>query len=177
MTTPAVHPDPRQQLRIGDRERQELALTLGEHHAAGRLTAAELDERIAAAWRARTQSDLDALVRDLPGPRLPGPRLPGRPRLAAAAPAGDRAARTGPSAGALIGLAAHIGGSLLMVGVVWLVWALTWTGYAWPIWPTLGATIGIAAHALAIRAVPARYAWPCAGHRRGHRPHGRPVMN
>ena len=157
MTTPAGRPVPHQQLRIGDRERQEFVQALGEHHAAGRLTTAELDERIAAAWHARTQSDLDALVQDLPGVRLPAP--PASPR-------------TGPSTGAVLGLATHLGGSLLVIGVLWLVWALTWTGYPWPVWPTVAIGLGVVVHARAVRAIPASPLWRCGQHNWGRHPLG-----
>jgi Domain of unknown function (DUF1707) len=55
------------QLRVGDAEREGALSALGKHYAEGRLTADELDERISAALRARTRSDLADLVRDLPG--------------------------------------------------------------------------------------------------------------
>jgi len=37
-----------------------------------------------------------------------------------------------------------------VISMNWLVWLLTWTGYAWPIWPTLGWGIGLAIHFLAV---------------------------
>jgi hypothetical protein len=46
---------------------------LREHGAAGRLDMDELEQRIGAAYSARTHGELGALVRDLPG-RLPVPR-------------------------------------------------------------------------------------------------------
>ena len=66
------------QLRVGDSERDNALAALGKHYAAGRLSGEELDERISAALRARTRSDLWALLGDLPGegPAWPRPRRP-----------------------------------------------------------------------------------------------------
>jgi Domain of unknown function (DUF1707) len=54
-------------LRVGDGERDHALDALGKHYAAGRLSAEELEDRISAALRARTRSDLSVLFRDLPG--------------------------------------------------------------------------------------------------------------
>ncbi|MEV4256407.1 DUF1707 domain-containing protein [Spirillospora sp. NPDC049652] len=81
MTDSARHggPDSRNGLRIGDAERDAVALALHEHYAAGRLEHGELDERLDAALAAKTLGDLRAVVRDLPEPNgLPAPaREPG----------------------------------------------------------------------------------------------------
>jgi hypothetical protein len=53
-------------LRVGDREREATADALREHGAAGRLEPDELEERLGAAYAARTQADLDRLTYDLP---------------------------------------------------------------------------------------------------------------
>jgi hypothetical protein len=58
-------------LRIGDREREAAAQSLGEHFAAGRLDPTELEERLSAVYSARTQADIDRLFADLPDPRRP----------------------------------------------------------------------------------------------------------
>lgn len=52
--------------RIGDTERDVVVAALHTHYAAGRLDAAELDERIGQALAARTIDDLILAVRDLP---------------------------------------------------------------------------------------------------------------
>ena len=62
---PAPKPDV-SLLRISDSERQEFVDQLSRHCAEGRLTLEELDERIAAAWAARTQAELAPLAADLP---------------------------------------------------------------------------------------------------------------
>jgi len=66
------------QLRIGDAERESAIAALGEHFAAGRLSKDELDERMDAAWTARTRSDLAILFHDLPALR-PAPPARRRP--------------------------------------------------------------------------------------------------
>ena len=57
-------------LRIGNAEREAAAALLRRAGDDGRLTAAEVAERLASAGQARTQADLDALLADLviPGP-------------------------------------------------------------------------------------------------------------
>ncbi len=61
--------EPRPELRVGDRERRAVDLHLQQAHADGVLTLTEYDERAAQCWAARTQSELDLLVRDLPAYR------------------------------------------------------------------------------------------------------------
>lgn len=56
-------------VRVGDAEREQAARALGEHFAVGRLDREEHDERVDAAYAARTRADLAALFRDLPQPR------------------------------------------------------------------------------------------------------------
>jgi Flp pilus assembly protein TadB len=53
-------------LRVSDADRDRAVSELGEHFQAGRLTAAELDERVGLALRARTGKDLAGLMADLP---------------------------------------------------------------------------------------------------------------
>lgn len=69
-------PDPRS-IRIGTVEREQAVKVLGEHFAQGRLEPAEFEERMTAAYAARTASDLDRLFDDLPsGPGSPAPGPP-----------------------------------------------------------------------------------------------------
>lgn len=67
-------------LRIGDAERDTTIELLGRHFVDGRLTRLEHEERTEAALRARTQSELDALLADLPDLRA-RERAPERPVL------------------------------------------------------------------------------------------------
>ena len=54
-------------IRASDREREATTLRLRAAHVEGRLETDELEERVAAAQRAVTRADLDALEADLPG--------------------------------------------------------------------------------------------------------------
>ena len=53
-------------LRVSDAERDDAVDFLNRHYAAGRLTESEHSARVDAAYRARWDSDLDALMADLP---------------------------------------------------------------------------------------------------------------
>jgi Domain of unknown function (DUF1707) len=76
MSTSHESPSPAGSLRIGDAERVAAATALGDHFAAGRIDQDELDERMAAAYAARTFADLDPLFADLPEPRPARPQPP-----------------------------------------------------------------------------------------------------
>jgi len=53
-------------IRIGDTERDRAITSLGDHFAAGRLTAEEFDQRTDQALKARFNEDLEPLFADLP---------------------------------------------------------------------------------------------------------------
>ncbi len=53
--------------RIGDQERQAAAALLGDHWGAGRLDAAEFDERLDLALTAKTDLELIRVFEELPG--------------------------------------------------------------------------------------------------------------
>ena len=61
-------------IRVGDRERGEVADLLQRHAAAGRLDPDELETRLEAALGARTAADLEPLTHDLPPLTGPEPR-------------------------------------------------------------------------------------------------------
>jgi hypothetical protein len=56
-------------LRASDADREQVAERLRQAAAEGRLLAEELEQRLAAALRARTYGELDATVADLPAAR------------------------------------------------------------------------------------------------------------
>jgi len=116
------------QIRVGDAERARVADLLAEHHAAGRLTLAELDERLTAVWSARTRDEVTAPLADLPA--APGTPTAAVPRRSAAD----------------IGWWVHLGSYLAVIVGLWLIWALTGAGYPWPIWPMLGWGMGLLGH-------------------------------
>lgn len=135
MTAPAVT-----SVRAGDRDRERTANQLGQALSQGYLQMAEYESRLQAAFVAHTIADLRQLVADLPLAEL---RRNDPQRQAAR----QRAAR--------LGARIHLGAYLAMVVIVLTVWlavGLTegaW--YFWPIWPILGAGIGLIGHALPIR--------------------------
>jgi hypothetical protein len=89
-----VEPVREGQLRVGDRERQQAVTALGDHFAVGRLEQQEFDERVQAAYAARTRVDLQRLLVDLPEPapfrveaaRAESPRLESAPGRRTARP-------------------------------------------------------------------------------------------
>ena len=95
--------DPR--IRASDEDRDRVASMLREHHAVGRLTVDEFNERLDKAYAARTMGDLDELLADLPGidlDQLPDTSRPGYRGPAAGRRRSPRAAPTAirPAAGA-----------------------------------------------------------------------------
>ncbi|QLE72208.1 DUF1707 domain-containing protein [Streptomyces rectiverticillatus] len=88
-------------MRASDAERERVAEALREAVAEGRLTMEEFEERLEAAYRARTHGDLEPLVRDLPVPAAVSLTKP----AGATAPAqGDWADRIGGPAGGTVAI-------------------------------------------------------------------------
>jgi hypothetical protein len=124
MSQPTMPSDERSRLRVSDREREEVVEALRKHAGEGRLDVPELDQRLEAAYAARTQAELEPLTADLP-PLTPARR-----------PAGPR--RTEWRRHVL----AFVAVNLLLVGI----WAASGAGYFWPIWPLLGWGFALASH-------------------------------
>jgi Domain of unknown function (DUF1707) len=100
------------ELRIADADRERVAERLRRAAGEGRLAPEELEERLEAAFAARTEADLAPLVADLPADP-PARQAPGRRRR---------------------DLRPFLATSLLLVAI----WAITGAGYFWPVWPILG---------------------------------------
>lgn len=116
-------------MRASDADRDRVASLLREHHAAGRLTPAEFDERLDRTFSAVTVGDLDRLLADLPSIdlyRLPDAALTRQPRQAQPA----RPRRSGRSAGWRAAWAAWF----CVTVVTFVVWAVAGGGYVWPLW-------------------------------------------
>lgn len=113
----------RRQLRVSDADREAVVTELGEHFQAGRLDAAELDDRTGQALRARVRSDLDEVLTDLPRtpPVSGGPQAAARSRLPFLVPA--------LVAAVLVVVA-------LTVGVAGGGWHHRWAAgvFWWPLW-------------------------------------------
>jgi hypothetical protein len=135
MTVPTA-----QTLRAGDRERAKTADQLGQAMAQGYLAMDEYETRLQDVFGAHTTAELHKLVADLPLARLRR---------------NDPRRREARRAAARRGVQIHLAGYLAMVVIVLAVWlavgltAGAW--YFWPIWPILGAGIGVVGHALPIR--------------------------
>jgi hypothetical protein len=119
-------------LRASDAERERTATLLREHTAAGRLTPEELDERLDAAYAARTVAELDALVHDLPA----------EPRTGAPA---SRPARSSAHAAARSRLLHVVGLAALVSATAIAIWLATGAdGSFWPKWIVLVSAIRVA---------------------------------
>ncbi len=127
-------------LRAGDREREATARQLGQALTQGYLDMAEYEERIGTAFAAHTTAELRQVLADLPAGRLWRD---------------DPARRMARRSAARLSVRIHLAAYLVMVVIVLTVWlavALSvgaW--YFWPIWPILGAGVGVLGHAVPIR--------------------------
>ena len=97
-------------IRASDDDRERTVALLREHHAAGRLTVEEFNERMDKAYAAKTLGELDELMADLPAIdlyKLPDASLPphyrrqipGHGSLQAATTTGEPQRPPGPGAG------------------------------------------------------------------------------
>jgi Domain of unknown function (DUF1707) len=124
--------DPR--LRASDADRDRTASLLREHHAVGRLTAEEFNDRVEKTFAARTLVELDELLADLPAIDLY--QLPSAGIRPAARRRGSSLDRT--SRGALVpartaALVTWAAGSALLVAL-WLAVGAAVGGAAWIPW-------------------------------------------
>jgi hypothetical protein len=112
-------------LRVSDQQRERAAEQLRDHFAAGRLSEDELSERVRAAYTARTDEQLQALLVDLP-------RLPATPQQLKA----ELAERRSHLQRRLL---QETGGGLAAFVVCVVIWAASGThrGSFWPIWVAL----------------------------------------
>ncbi|HWF68090.1 MAG TPA: DUF1707 domain-containing protein [Mycobacterium sp.] len=126
--------------RAGDHDRQRTAARLGQALAQGYLQMDEYEQRVQAVFQTDTTGELKELLADLPLDRI---------RRA------DPRRRAARMAAARRGVRIHLGAFVALTVVVLTVWAavasIAGAAYFWPIWPILGAAIGLISHALAIR--------------------------
>ncbi len=107
---PAQAQRPDDGMRASDAERESTANQLREHGAAGRLAVEELEQRVGAAYAARTHGELRALLGDLPDAPPARPVAPRRRDGGEWAP------------------------FLQVSAVLVAIWALSGAGYFWPAW-------------------------------------------
>lgn len=132
--------DPR--IRASDEDRDRTVSLLREHHAAGRLTPEEFDERLDRALAAKTLGDLDELMADLPAIdlyRLPHASMSRRPATPGASSLGAALARSQGSIephGRFSPAWLAAWGSWLSVSLLCLViWVISGaSGFPWPVW-------------------------------------------
>jgi hypothetical protein len=119
-------------LRASDAERERTAISLRDHAAAGRLTPEELDERLDAAYAARTLGELETLAYDLPADSAPG-----------GAPGTSRRALDRPGVRERV---QHAIGLVVLVNVACnVIWLATGAdGSWWPKWVLLGTGLRLA---------------------------------
>ena len=132
-------------IRASDADRERTTTLLREHHAEGRLSAEEFNDRLDQALAAKTIGELDALLADLPGIdlyRLPAagirPAPPGalRPRSARAGRGASDLERRGPGAVSSQRVATWVTWAAIssLLFVAWLGVGLVSGGAAWVPW-------------------------------------------
>jgi hypothetical protein len=151
--------DAQPELRVSDADRQQVVDRLRDETANGRLTLDEFDERVGDAFAARTRSELEHVLRELPavwtppnepatrvdtlapvgpaGPMGPLDEMDLPPQLEARARRRYRAAVRNEAAGFIAANATCI-----------TVWAMTGAHYFWPAWVLMGTGVGFAKRAL-----------------------------
>jgi hypothetical protein len=115
-------------LRASDEQRDRAADEIREHFAAGRLSDEELDDRVQAAYAARTQGDLARLLADLP--KLPATRAQQKAEIAQ---------RRSELQRRLLQEAGGGSGAFIICTVIWA--ASGASGFFWPIFVALGVLI------------------------------------
>ncbi len=105
-------------IRASDAERDGVVDILRDAYADGRLTLDEFEQRVSAAYAAKTWADLRELTADLPVQPALGANLP---RVPGPAPARERASRTAPLGGPGESSRDRPFGRLLPVMIAWIL--------------------------------------------------------
>lgn len=116
-------------LRVSDQDREQAASAIREHYAAGRLDSAEFEERVQAAYDARTQRELNAISADLPA-------LPPKPLTT------TELVRRSLSSSSLMGNAGAAGTVFLVCTGVWAITGAD--GSFWPKWVLVFMLVSVA---------------------------------
>ena len=133
--TQSAYPEPlpRDQMRASDADRQAVVDKLHKAHDDGRLSLAEYDERVQAAYAARTYADLLLLTADLPDVQYPPAVSPRTRATPLAAPPPDRARRdTGGLVWRIVG-SAWFGVSVLNL-LIWAIVCVATASWIYPWW-------------------------------------------
>src|SRR5215207_4217793 len=126
-------------MRAGNADRERVVAQLNGAFAEGRLDVRELDERVAAAYAAKTMGELAPLTADLPVGRSPARRPPTTPAPATR----DREIERNASRAA-------VGGAFGLFLVNVLIWTAVSVGtgeriYFWPIWTAIPLVFAVMA--------------------------------
>ena len=127
-------------MRASDRDREQVVKLLREHYSAGRLSDAELDERVEHAYGARTVAELESITLDLASPGLALP-------VAQRSPPVDEHSLSPFGRGLRTSVRIHLTIYVLVNVMLIGIWAASGAGDFWPIWPIMGWGIGVGAHA------------------------------
>lgn len=141
-------------IRASDADRDRAAALLREHHAAGRLTAEEFNERLEAAFAAKTLGDIDALFTDLPSIDLyrlpdaslrrqpPSGRLPASGLPGSGHPPATRGGGVSPSVIAAWGTWALLN---TVMFAIWITSAVAGSGtwFPWFLLIAIPSTLGV----------------------------------
>jgi hypothetical protein len=108
-------------LRASDSDREQIVTRLNQAATEGRIAAEELEQRVSTALKARTYSELDATVADLPGHGLKGPRADAHRRRS---PAGFALSAVRANPWLLLFAIPALAVTAAMVIAVMVVWAV-----------------------------------------------------
>lgn len=143
--------------RAGNAEREVVVGRLNDAFAEGRLDLAELDERVAQAYAAKTLGELRPLLADLPLTSESRPARPASATQPTTPPSRSPAPRSGRVAALPGWLRWQIYPWATVVGINVMIWLLVSIGsrsvaYPWPLWVAGPWGVVILAQALVARA-------------------------
>lgn len=130
-------------LRASDAEREDTAEVLRAAASEGRITLAELEDRVAACYAARLREELAPLVADLP----PMPSEASEP---------ERHAAGRLTTGGRVALTVHAVLVVVFASAVLGRWMATGAVFFWPVFPIFWAMVTLAVHARIRGALPLR---------------------
>jgi hypothetical protein len=125
---PSPPSPPSRGVRASDEDREQLITELHDHAVDGRLSTDELEQRLAAAYAARTTTELDALRADLPASTLQAQV--------------SHDARRSQLTRRLVQQTVGALGLFVVATVIWL--ALGASGSFWPVWILLVVVLSAA---------------------------------
>lgn len=134
-------------IRASDAERDEIARTIQQATADGRLTVEEADDRLAQVFATKYRDELPALVADLPRTEPDQPGIAGNSSTSSNVGQANR----WPTGRVPFPLAVHAVIVLLWSALLVTRWVASDAGYFWPAFPIFWLTVSLLVHA-AIRA-------------------------